>query len=245
MSRLPVVIALVLAAATVSSPRAAFATPYSPLQLDVSGGTYDTASQTTVAATNTFALYAYLTPPPGTSTADMADLLSDDYYIAAALATKAGTEQDRGSVSFNSNIVNATVDMVYANPPFEPSSAASETSSDLVRSEMYNTYFKEFSFKFSSNLSCGGTSQCTKADGVTSLASLSQPGPYNAGTKLYFMAFDVDPSALNPDYRVHFDLYNTQTGSSEHERDLKYLAAAAYEAQSRSMPTVANRARRR
>jgi hypothetical protein len=237
MPRSPLAIALVLAGTTLFAPRAAFATSYSPLlQLEISTGTYDTTTQTTVATTSSFTLYAYLTPPPGTSPSDLADLLNDNYYIAAALTPKVGTGQDLGSFSFNSNVVNATADMVYGNPPFEPSNAATETSGDLVRSDIYNTYFKEFSFKFTGSVSCGGSSNCANAYDVTSLTSLTQPSPYTGGTKMYFMAFEVDTSALNPDYQVHFDLYSTKTGNSEHDRDIKYLAAAAYDAQSRSMP---------
>jgi len=55
---------------------------------------------------------------------------------------------------------------------------------------------------------------------------------------MYYMEFEVDTSALNPNYQVHFDLYSTKKGSSDKDRDIKYLAAAAYDAQSRTMPAV-------
>ena len=131
--------------------------------------------------------------------------------------------------------------MVYGNPPFEPSNSAAETSNDLVRADIYNTYFKEFSFKFKSGAStlCGSTSvNCANAYDVVGSPSVTEPTAYTGGQKMYYMAFEVDTSALSPNYQVNFDLYSTKTGSSAQDRDIKYLAAANYDARSRTMPAV-------
>lgn len=241
MPRFTLAIVFTLAGAFLLAPRTASATSYSPfLQLEIKNGIYDTTTQSTVATTNAFTLYAYLTPIAGGSV-NLSTLLDTTYYITAALTPKVEVAKDLGTFSFNNEIVRATADMVYGNPPFEPSNWSGETSNDLVRADIYNTYFKEFSFKFKSGTStnCNSASvNCANAYNVVNSPSATEPTDYTGGQKMYYMEFEVDTSALSPKYQVNFDLYSTTNGSPGKDRDIKYLAAANYDARSRTMPAV-------
>ncbi len=245
MPRFTFAIVFVLASAFLLAPRTASATSYSPfLQLEIKNGVYDNVTQSTVATSKAFTLYAYLTPIAGGSVS-LATLLDTTYYITAALTPKVAVGADLGTFSFNSNVVRATQDMVYGNPPFEPNNPyPGETTGDLVRSDIYNTYFKEFSFKFkpwSSTTKCNSPGvNCATAYDVVNSPSITAPTDYNGGTdgQMYYMEFAVDTSNLNPNYQLNFDLYSTKEGSSSKDRDIKYLAAANYDARSKTMPAV-------
>jgi hypothetical protein len=178
--------ALVLVAFVVGVPQRASATPL--LQLEISGGAYDPVSGTTTAKTNAFTLYAYLTPKNNTSPAQLQAMLSETFYLSAALTPKLTTQTKQtelGSFTLNGTTVNATSDMVYGTPPAQ----------QYLGGTTYDTYFKEFAFKFqSASTSTAGTSSSTGTNGM------------------YFMAFTIDTSQLNPDYQVQFDLYNEAQG---------------------------------
>jgi len=232
MHRLRFIIAIALAGAALCAPRSAYATSYTPfLQLEIKHGTDTTTSRTTV-TTKAFTLYAYLTPVAG-SGSDLSALLDTTSYIAAALTPKVYVGQDLGSFSFNSNVVRATADMVYGNPPFEPWTAASETTGDMVRSDIYNSYFREFSLKSRSTTSaiaCGGAGKnisCASAYDATGATSTMAPTAWTSDHTMYYQAFEVDTSALNPNYEVHVDVYSVAAGSDGAQgRNIKYLAKA-------------------
>jgi hypothetical protein len=180
--------ALVLVAFALGVPQHASATPL--LQLEISGGIYDPVSGTTTAKTNTFTLYAYLTPKTNTSAAQLQAMLSETFYLSAALTPKLTTQTTQtelGSYTLNGTTVNATSDMVYGTPPAQ----------QYLGGTTFDTYFKEFAFKFQS--------------GPTSTASTSS-STGKPSDDLYFMAFTIDTSELNPDYQVQFDLYNEAQG---------------------------------
>ena len=80
-------------AAVLFAPQTASATSYSPfLQLEIKNGVYDNTTQSTVATTKAFTLYAYLTPIAGGGV-DLATLLDTTYYITAALTPKVDSRQ--------------------------------------------------------------------------------------------------------------------------------------------------------
>lgn len=219
---------VVVFAAMASAVPAALASPL--LQLDIQNATYVTATDggTTEATTHNFTLYAFLTPPAGTTTAQLNAMLNDTYYIAAAISPQVSTAQDLGAFSFGSSFVRATQDMVYGDPPFERylGGAASDTG-DLATHNIYNTYFKEFSFKFQS------AQRATTYDVVTEGNGSQNNGPTaqsNGG--MYYMAFTVDTWHLNPNYKIHFDLYN-ETLKSGNDLDINKYAPFTYDAQSR------------
>lgn len=189
--------AFVLAALVLCLPHRSSAIPL--LQLEIKGGVYDSVTETTVATSNAFTLYAYLTPGKKTSAAELQAMLNDTYYISAALTPQVSSPADLGSFSFNGTTVDATSDMVYGNPPIEYLGGADRDSGDLSKHGIYNTYFKEFAFKFTSGPAIAYDVQDAPFDEPTDAASGG----------MYYAAFTVDTSLLSPLYQVHFDLYNT------------------------------------
>lgn len=173
-------------------PSAASAIP--TLQLDIKGGTYDTTTQTIVSSGDQFTLYALLL---GNSA------LSDTYYISASITPKIGpTDASLGSFTFNGTTINVTNDMVYGTPPLE--SNIQFDPGDLSKHGIYPTYFSEFAFSFSTS---NTTAPYNTADNAGA-------GP-SAGSGMYYMAFNIDASLLNPDYTVHFDLYNEKARNGD------------------------------
>jgi hypothetical protein len=161
------------------------------LQLDILGGVYDGATQTIVATSDSFRLYAYLIPAAGS-------LLGDNYFISAAVVPRTGPAgATLGSFTFNGATINVTQDMVYGVPPIE--ALQSHDPGDLPRHGIFETYFSEFAFRFSST------------DRASAYNTQDQPGqgptPNPAGS-MYFVGFDVDVAALADTYSIHFDLYN-------------------------------------
>ena len=117
----------------------AFAIP--ALQLDILHGVYDSSTETVIAQSDPFTLYAYLKPTSGAP-------LSDRYYISAALVPKTGPAPftSGGSFTFNGTTVRVTQDMVYGIPPLESNPLMDP--GDLAKHGIFLTYFTEFSFKF-------------------------------------------------------------------------------------------------
>ena len=113
------------------------------LQLDISGGTYDTTTGTIVASTDPFTLYAYLIP-------DAKALLGDTYYISASLVPKVGPDHNTslGTYSFEVSTINVTGGMTYGIPPLDAWSQLHD-SQDLGHSgEYFPTFFSQFAFSF-------------------------------------------------------------------------------------------------
>jgi hypothetical protein len=171
------------------------------LQLDIGGGTYDWSTQTIVTTSDTFTLYAYLIVN------DWNDL-SDTYYISAAVAPSVDTSIDLGSFSFDGETVNVTESMTYGEAPLEGVVTDSDWGdSSLPSHGIFPTYFAEFDFMFS------GTD-------ITPYNTQDDPGgPADlSGTGMYYASFEVDVSLLDPDYGIHFDLYNIEVfGNGKHK----------------------------
>jgi hypothetical protein len=186
------------------------------LQLDIEDGIYNTVTETTVATTDPFTLYALLTPA---SNDNVTSLLSQTYYIAAALTPRVVVSANLGSFKFAGQTIQATADMFYGNPPFEAYLAADK--GDLPGHGIYNTYFREFAFTFSA------------ADRATTYNAEESPNAdpvANASGGMYYKAFTVDTTLLNPNYEVHFDLYSVTTGSGA-DRDVLKFAPFSHDAQ--------------
>ena len=199
-------------AAALLLPATASAVPL--LQLGIGGGVYDEATDTTVSNQPTFTLYAYLTPPPGASLAEIEDYLSDTYYLAAALTPKVTSPTNIGSFSVDGTTVNATTDMVYGNPPINTVEGSAD--GDLGGHGVYETYFKEFAFQFDPGLT-------TTTLNVEDTAGTVPVWTLNGGT--YYMAFPISVLNLNSDYQVHFDLY-----SKNGDFSIKNFAPASHDA---------------
>ena len=205
------------------------ASAYPLLQLTTSGGVYDQQTETTFATTASFTLFAYLTPPPNTTAAELSTLLSRTYYIAAAIAPKvAQTTTDLGEFTFNGQQINATADMVWGTPPVETyfGGTANSDPGDLGKHDIYDTYFKEFSFNFTP------TQRATPVD-VEEV--VGQPPSPNPNGQMYYMAFQVDTEYLDPAFTVHFDMYD-EVVKNGGDVDISNFAPFSHDASSMVMP---------
>ncbi len=191
----------------------AHATP--TLQLDILGGAYDWSTQTIVAQSDPFTLYAFLNPT-------LSAPLSDTYYISAALVPKTGPAPltNGGSFVFNGTTVNVTQDMMYGIPPLEAN--LSKDKGDLAKHGIFLTYFKEFHFTFN------------PASRATLYNTQVQPGigpTANSSGSMYYNAFAVDTTGLAPGYAIHFDLYNEYARCGG-DIDIDKFAPFSHDAQS-------------
>lgn len=197
------------------------------LQLDISGGSYDLATETIVAPSDSFTLYAFLIP-------DRYNLLSDSYFISAAVSPKVGPPgSNLGSFKFNNNTVQVTSGMTYGVPPLEDIvSKQGWDSGDLSKHGIYPTYFSEFQVNFSSaNQIAGYNTQDRAISGGAINTSINSSGG------MYFAAFTVDTSMLNSGYSLHFDLYNTKLKSGG-DVDVSQFAPFSHDAESTSRHQV-------
>lgn len=163
------------------------------LQLDIVGGEYDPTTETIVATDSQFTLVALATPQGNVSAQD---ILNSTYYVSMAITPQYGPlPGDLGSFTVNGQTVNATANMTYGTPPVEVfSQLQGSDAQDLSTHDIYPTYFAEFAFQFSS-LS-------------TTQTYNTATGELEPGTS-YLYQWVIDTSNLNPDFVVHFDLYDT------------------------------------
>lgn len=164
------------------------------LQLGIAGGTYDAVTQTIVASSSSFSLYAYLKPDAGNP-------ISDIYGLSMAVTPAISSPASLGSFTVNGNVIDVTSGMTYGIPPLDSvvETTINGDSNDLQSHSIFPTYYAEATFSFSS----GNTS------GVFDTPTDPASGP-KAGTGMYFQKFDIDVTNLSADYAIHFDLYNTE-----------------------------------
>ena len=164
------------------------------LQLDISDGVYDTTTETVVATTAMFDLYALI---------DM-DLLDvgDTFYISAALSPQVEEGiQDLGSFVFGVETVDVTKDMIYGTPP------ADSTLKDISPHSIFPTYYKEFEFTLDpASFSIVPAYNVEPGDSDPDADGLA------TGDDMYLVPFAVDVSGLSVDYIIHFDLYTFVDG---------------------------------
>ena len=203
---------------------------YPVLQLDIKNGTYNSSIEEVVGPKKSvFTLYAYLTPAPNTSSTEIKSMLSDTYYISAALTPQTFPPGGNlGSFKFNGTTVAATQDMVYGNPPLEGNSALYDPG-DLAKHGIYNTYFKEFSFSFNKN------NRSVSYDTAVNTGQGPTPSPQGGS---YYTSFQIDMTNLAIQYQVHFDLYNEtiRTGDT----DVNKFAPFSHTARSAPIPEPAS-----
>lgn len=176
---------LAVCTALIVSAGAAYALP--SLQLDATGGTYDSSSSTIIAGQNPFTVYALLdtTKISGSGT----------FYISAAIVPKT-TVGSFGSFTVNGTTYSSGSGMQYGNPPVD----ATGNKNDLPAHGVYDTYYAEIAFTFDSSKKAIAYDTQYNPGGFTE----------GAGTLLY-NAFNIDMSGLSAGYTVHFDLYNITT----------------------------------
>lgn len=164
------------------------------LQLGIAGGTYDTTTETIIASSSSFSLYAYLIPN-GTSP------LSDIYTVSMAVSPAITSAAPLGSFTVDGDVIDVTSGMNYGIPPIDATieTAPGGDSDDLQTHSAFPTFFIERSFSFSA------------ADQTGAFNTPDNPsfGP-QPGTGMYFHKFDIDVTNLDENYAIHFDLYNTE-----------------------------------
>lgn len=171
------------------------------LTLDAPGGTAQPGylpGTTTVIAPGTLFLLTATLNPNGAAGAELSALLSDVYYIAAAVAPEVQQPGlDLGSFNFSGyngtvvieqtpgpidSTIDVTGDMLYGNPPVDAVMGNHYDSGDLNPHSIYSTYYTQFGFQFSQTPNAAGH---------------------------YTANFLVDTGDLAPDHVMHFDLYST------------------------------------
>lgn len=169
------------------------------LQLDISGGTYNNASETIVAADNVFTLYALMQDSKKTT-------LNQTYYLSAALFPKnnltAESGVDGGSFLFNGKQIDVTSGMVFGIPPLE--TAFDKDPGDLCKHDIFETYFTEFAFTFNEEMK---------------VAAYNTAEVELVSGELYRQEFKVDLTNLKDGYGIHFDLYSEQVRSGDIDVD--------------------------
>lgn len=132
----------------------------------------------------------------------------DTYYISAALLPSTNVSGDYGSFTFDGVTIDVTADMVYGVPPVETDGTAAHDGQDLGQHGIYETYFTEIPFSFSS----------TDTENQYNTQDNAGDGPFDpdhtSSDTLYYVAFEVDTSGLDAGYDIHFDLYNSSVSSS-------------------------------
>ena len=168
------------------------------LQLDIAGGTYDTATQTIFASGNAFSLYAYGTPSTNMTSSQ---ILADNFFLSMALVGTSSipsTPANYGSFTVNSTTVNVTSGMIYCTPPIETVlGGAAKDPGDLASHGIFPTYFAEKKFNFVSG----------NQSGVYNTQDHAGWGP-QSGTGMYYAKFDFNIAGLAAGYGIHFDFYN-------------------------------------
>ena len=200
---------------------ASFAIPV--LQLDIQGGVYDLTTETIVAQSNSFTVYAYL------KVGDSKNPVSDDYFLSVALSPQFGPgpgnlgsfvfDQYTGSDSASNGqkTISVTSEMLFGVPPLEANLA--KDPHDLPQHGMFPTFFVEQGFKFIA----------TQQSGQYNTQDDSGQGPI-AGSGMYYMAFTFNVANLDPRYIIHFDLYNTRIKNSD--IDVTQFAPFSHDAES-------------
>lgn len=179
------------------------------LQLDILGGTYDTATQTIMASGNSFSLYAYYwstTLPTG------------NFYISAALMPPTATPGNYGSFTIDGGApINVTSDMAYGTPPLELAMQAFDPG-DLSKHGIFPGYFYEKSFTFSA----------ANQSGVYNTQDHAGWGP-QSGTGMFYQKFDFNIAGLAPGLGLHFDFYNESIKNGD--IDVNKFAPFSHDAQ--------------
>jgi len=193
------------------------------LQLTIAGGTYDASTQTMVASSDPFTLYAFLVP-------DANAPLTDTYYVSVAISPAIGpAPANLGSFDFNSTTYDVTSDLTYGTAPIDALDQGQDPG-DLAKHGIFPTYFTQIGFTFSA----------ANQSGIFDVQSNPGQGPI-AGTGMYYAGFNVSTANLTGNYAIHFDLYNTESGKKAvTDADIKSFAPFSHDAESGNVPEPAS-----
>ncbi len=188
---------------------AVFAEPY--LMLDAYPAGYTHGEEESITTGPVFTLYALVNsdaPEWGSSLG-----LEDTFYISVAIIPSMdefpapgpelgsyfldyGTYGDDGG----DTTIDVVGEMDYGNPPIN----AALNPDELAAHGIFDTYFKEYLFTLDSD---------NTAILYNSMDDPGGPGPDPDPGSLYYQAFEVDASGLDPGTFLHFDLYTKIDGS--------------------------------
>lgn len=155
------------------------------LQLDIKNGSYSNETETIITNESLFTLYGY-----GKSSID----ISKDYLLSIAIIPSVlSSEVDWGFFTVNDTLeYYVPIDMNFGIPPID-----STDNPRLGKHDVFETFFIEIPFKFSSELESSSYN--------TEISTGSGPIP---GVGMYYQRFLVDRKSLHSDIRLHFDLLN-------------------------------------
>ena len=213
---------------------AAFAIP--ALQLDILGGTYDTETETIVATSKVFTLYALLNTLNGRVDP------TDTYFVSAAVVPRTTPAGVYGTFDFDGDdltgiapvgngdtTIEVTGEMAFGTVPFETYEGFDP--GDLATHGIFETFYTEFAFTFDSdNTAALYNAQDTPGAGPSSV----DMGP------LLWSAFTVDTHHLSDDLLIHFDLYSVRAtdDSFDPDYDRHLFAPFSHDAQSVPEPST-------
>jgi hypothetical protein len=205
------------------------------LQLDMAGGVYDPTTETIVAPGGPFQLFAILTPKTGATQQEINSLLNTTFYVSIALSPQVGpAPANLGSFAFGQTgsvtTYNATSNLTYGTPPIEYLAATFDPG-DLAKHGIYDTYFAEFSFKFS------------PLDTATTYNTANNPGgpTANAAGGSFYASFVGNSTLLASAYNLHFDLYDEIAARCAKNQtctdtDIEHFAPFSHDAQTQRVP---------
>ncbi|HEX2655787.1 MAG TPA: choice-of-anchor N protein [Xanthobacteraceae bacterium] len=152
------------------------------LQLDISGGVYDTVDETTFATSPVFTLRALLRDNQP---------FNNPYYISAAISPQLAELPipDIGSFTFAGTTYTGAA-LHWGTPP---SNVPDNQPGDLAPHSVFPTYYFEYAFDFT---------------GAPVMAAYNTATGATANGQVYYRDFTVDITQLLPGYSVHFDLYD-------------------------------------
>ncbi|MBN1760102.1 MAG: choice-of-anchor N protein [Chitinispirillaceae bacterium] len=164
------------------------------LQLDISGGIYDAATETIVAKGDVFTLYALFSPNPSE------DMLNP-YTLSMAVTPSIDAPADFGYFTIGEEVINVTDGMTYGTP-----ASLEDLNGVANHDNIFPTYYKELSFSFNT------------ANTTASYDAELTPGGFSgldAEGETYFQAWTVDLSNLDAGNTIHFDLYGNVEKSNK------------------------------
>lgn len=171
-------------------------------QLDLSGGTWDPATQTVITTDSTFTLYGYGNVGNGRGNGNSSIDTTLQWYLSVALVPQSPAGTDFGSFTIDGTAYD-TNDFVYGTPPLETMLA--HQNGDLSQHGIYPTLFTVF----------GVTWDPTQTR--SSVDTQNTPGTdpaTNPGTALMWVGWDFNVAGLAPGYNLHFDLFGVTCTTS-------------------------------
>jgi len=185
------------------------------LQLDIVPSVYDSTTETIVASSDDFTLYALLTPIDGTAFA----IYDTTYFISIALLPQTNSLSGFGSFEF---------DPEGSGPTTYTSMTNFGTPLNLPSHGIFDTAYMEFAFDF------------LESDTVGTYNTMDDPGGFGSfpGDGTYYAAFDVDTSLLDSDVIIHFDLYSKVWNGNKGVLEIDKFAPFSHDAQSVPEPAT-------